>query len=162
MEDDVMNRVEAAGEEGFDLTMVGIRRKDYRNPQVGTFLCSLFNECTGGGGAGSTTSDSHSSYASSSRLEKHMSMGIYKTIQIMKNHLITSSLLSHHHLCFTSYHFTSYHMISVIAFTAQYQKHFSLYLTLLNVCIVLYLSLNRNLCIVDRLGIKNQGKCSGS
>jgi len=85
MEEDVMNRVEAAGEEGFDLTMVGIRRKDYRKRKLGAFLCSLFNECTGGGGgAGSTTSDSHSSYVSSSRLEKHMAVGIYKTIQIMK------------------------------------------------------------------------------
>jgi hypothetical protein len=91
-EDDVMNRVEAAGEEGFDLIMVGIRRS--------APSCAVYS--TNVGGAGSTTSDSHSSYASSSRLEKHIAVGIYKTIQIMKNHLITSSLLhilSHHHLC---------------------------------------------------------------
>jgi len=139
-EDDVMNRVEAAGEEGFDLIMVGIRRS--------APSCAVYS--TNVGGAGSTTSDSHSSYASSSRLEKHIAVGIYKTIQIIKKNLITSSLLhilSHHHLCFTSYHiiisashltnilshhkhsFPSYHIISVIAFTAQYQKHFSLLCT---------------------------------
>lgn len=86
MEDEVMNRVEAAGEEGFDLSMVGIRRKDYRKRKLGAFLCSLFNDCGGGAAASttSTTSDSHSSYANSSRLEKHMAVGIYKTIQIMK------------------------------------------------------------------------------
>jgi hypothetical protein len=123
-EDDVMNRVEAAGEEGFDLIMVGIRRS--------APSCAVYS--TNVGGAGSTTSDSHSSYASSSRLEKHIAVGIYKTIQIIKKNLITSSLLhilSHHHLCFTSYHIiisashlitsssllhilpTSYHIINI-------------------------------------------------
>jgi len=80
MDDDVMNRVEVASEEGFDLSMVGIRRKDYRKRKLGAFLCSLFND-----GATTATATSTSSCSSiSSRAEKHMAVGIYKTIQIMK------------------------------------------------------------------------------